>query len=63
VEKCLGCSVSVVLLLEDLLPDILALVNQVLDVLVDFGLVLVLNALPDVLGVVSSFLEFFVGIN
>jgi hypothetical protein len=54
---------GLVLLLEDLLNDVLALLNQVLNVLLDFGLVLALEAFQEFFEVFLSFLHFGVVVN
>jgi uncharacterized protein involved in cysteine biosynthesis len=51
-----------ILLLEDLFPDVLSLLDQVLDVFVDLGLVLVLETFEDISGIVSSFFVFLIGV-
>lgn len=64
VEECLWrCSVGLVFLLEDLLQDVLALLNQVLEIFLDLGLVLTLKTFEDVFKVTLTFLELFSDIN
>jgi len=62
-EKCLwGSFGSLVFLFEDLLQDVLSLLNQVLNVFLDFSLIFVLKALKDIINVALTLFEFFIEI-